>query len=99
HLHTLHSFPTGRSSDLSVQQLSNSSLTYTPPRGPPSSQNPTGLPTVASFRFTLRSDMFFQDGRKVTAFDVAFSYLALKASGAFADRKSTRLNSSHVSIS
>jgi len=58
---------------LSVQQLSNSSLTYTPPQG-----------TVASFRYTLRSDMFFQDGRKVTSFDVAFSYLALKAVGAFA---------------
>src|SRR5438309_600280 len=77
---------------LSVQQLSNSSLTYTPPRGPPSSQNPTGLPTVASFRFTLRSDMFFQDGRKVTAFDVAFSYLALKSTGAFAGGGAAPMN-------
>jgi len=55
---------------LSVQQLSNSSLTYTPPQH-----------TAASFRFTLRSDMFWQDGTKVTAFDVAFSYLSLKAVG------------------
>jgi hypothetical protein len=58
---------------LSVQQLGNSSLTYTPPQG-----------TSQTFRFTLRSDMFFQDGRKVTSFDVAFSYLALKETGAFA---------------
>ena len=47
-------------------------LTYVPPPG-----------TVSSFRFTLRSDMFFQDGRKVTSFDVAFSYLSLLATGAF----------------
>lgn len=47
-------------------------LTYVPPPG-----------TVSSFRFTLRSDMFFQDGRKVTSFDIAFSYLSLMATGAF----------------
>src|SRR5438309_10527118 len=58
---------------LSVNQLTNSGLTYTPPAG-----------TTQTFRFTLRSDMFFQDGRKVTSFDVAFSYLALKGTGAFA---------------
>jgi hypothetical protein len=58
---------------LSIQQLPNSSLTYTPP-----SQ------TTQTFRFTLRSDLFFQDGKKVTSFDVAFSYLALKGTGAFA---------------
>ncbi len=58
---------------LSVNQLANSGLTYTPPAG-----------TTQTFRFTLRSDMFFQDGRKVTSFDVAFSYLALKGTGAFA---------------
>jgi hypothetical protein len=56
---------------LGVQELSNSSLTYTPPPK-----------TAFSFRFTLRNDMFFQDGRKVTSFDVAFSYLALKSTGA-----------------
>ncbi len=59
-------------SAISIQQLSNSGLTYTPPAG-----------TTQSFRVTLRSDMFFQDGRKVTSFDVAFSYLALKGTGAF----------------
>lgn len=47
-----------------TQQLPNSALTYTPPTG-----------TVASFRFTLRTDLFFQDGRPVTSYDVAFSYL------------------------
>ena len=57
---------------LSVQQLSNPSLTYTPP-----------INTTQTFRYTLRSDLFFQDGRKVTSFDVAFSYLSLKSTGAF----------------
>jgi hypothetical protein len=57
---------------LSVQQLGNPSLTYAPPAG-----------TSQTFRFTLRSDMFFQDRDKVTSFDVAFSYLSLAASGAF----------------
>jgi hypothetical protein len=46
--------------------------TYVPPPG-----------TIQSLRVTLRSDLFFQDGRKVTSFDVAFSYLALKGAGAF----------------
>src|SRR6266699_1572730 len=67
---------------LSVNQLPNSGLTYTPP-GPSCSVDPTKC-TTQTFRFTLRSDMFFQDGRKVTSFDVAFSYLALKGTGAFA---------------
>src|SRR6266566_4218741 len=66
---------------LSVNQLPNSGLTYTPP-GPSCSVDPTKC-TTQTFRFTLRSDMFFQDGRKVTSFDVAFSYLALKGTGAF----------------
>jgi hypothetical protein len=66
---------------LSVQQLSNPSLTYTPPGGACTAPNtPVGC-TASTFRFTLRSDMFFQDGRKVTSFDVAFSYLSLKAVG------------------
>ena len=50
----------------------NQSLGYTPPSG-----------TVATYRFTLRGDIFWQDGRKVTAWDVAFSYLTLKAIGAY----------------
>jgi hypothetical protein len=57
---------------IAVQQLANGALTYVPPSG-----------TTQTFRFTLRSDMFFQDGRKVSAFDAAFSYLALKATGAY----------------
>ncbi len=69
---------------LSVQQLGNGVITYTPPGGACTAPNvPVGC-TASNFRFTLRSDMFFQDGRKVTSFDVAFSYLALKATGAFA---------------
>lgn len=58
---------------LAVQQLPNTSLTYTPPTG-----------TQQTFRFTLRTDLFFQDTTaKVTSFDVAFSYLSMLASGAF----------------
>lgn len=52
--------------------LSNSQLTYTPPAG-----------TVGTYRFSLRSDLFFQDGFKASAFDVAFSYLSLIANGAY----------------
>ncbi len=55
---------------LSALQLTTSSLTYTPPAG-----------TTATYRFTLRSDMFFQDGRRVSSFDVAFSYLSLLSTG------------------
>jgi hypothetical protein len=48
---------------------------------------PTGLQapahTLTSYRFTLRDDVYFQDGRPVTAYDVAFSYLSLAGSGAF----------------
>lgn len=57
---------------LSVFQTPNSQLGYTPPQG-----------TVSSFRVTLRSDLYWQDGRQVTPWDVKFSYLTLKATGAF----------------
>ena len=57
---------------ISVSQLSNSGLGYTPPAG-----------TVSSFRFTLRNDIYWQDGRQVTPWDVKFSYLTLQATGAF----------------
>jgi hypothetical protein len=56
----------------SPSSIPNSQLTYVPPAG-----------TVGSFRFSLRTDLFFQDGRKVSSFDIAFSYLSLKATGAF----------------
>jgi len=57
---------------LSASQLPNSGLLYTPPPG-----------TTQSFRFTLRSDMFWQDGRRVTPWDVKFTFLTLQATGAF----------------
>ncbi len=57
---------------ISTQVLSNAQLTYTPPSG-----------TLETFRFSLRNDIFWQDGRKLTAYDVAFTYLTLKATGAF----------------
>lgn len=57
---------------LSAQQLSSLSLTYPPPPG-----------TQSTFRFTLRNDAFFQDGRRVTSFDVAFTYLSMIANGAY----------------
>ena len=58
---------------INTQPLSNSSLTY-----------PAPAHTVTTYRFFLRSDMFFQDGRLVTSYDVAFSYLSMLASGALA---------------
>jgi ABC-type transport system substrate-binding protein len=57
---------------VSSKQLPNSLLTYTPPTG-----------TVSTFRFTLRSDIYWQDGQKMTSWDAKFSYLTLKSSGAF----------------
>jgi hypothetical protein len=54
------------------QQLSNSSLTYSAPPG-----------TLSTFRFTLRPDVYFQDGRAVTSYDLAFAYLSLVGSGSF----------------
>jgi hypothetical protein len=53
-------------------QLSNSSLPYIAPAH-----------TLTTYRFTLRSDLFFQNGRQVTSYDVAFSYLSMIGSGAF----------------
>jgi hypothetical protein len=39
--------------------------------------------TAATYRFTLRPDLTFQDGRPVTSYDVAFSYLSEVGNGAF----------------
>jgi len=39
--------------------------------------------TAVTYRFTLRPDLTFQDGRPVTSYDVAFSYLSLVGNGAF----------------
>jgi ABC-type transport system substrate-binding protein len=55
-----------------TQELSNAALGYTPPTG-----------TTDNFRFTLRPDLFWHDGSKVTAWDVQFSFASLLASGAF----------------
>jgi hypothetical protein len=52
---------------LNLQQLS-----YNPPLG-----------TVDTLRYTLRSDLFFHDGRPVTAWDVKFSWATLLANGPF----------------
>jgi hypothetical protein len=55
-----------------TQELSNSVLGYTPPTG-----------TTDNFRFTLRPDLFWQNGLKVTAWDVQFSLASFLATGAF----------------
>ena len=57
---------------VSTNQLTNSSLTYGAPAH-----------TLITYRFTLRPDMFFQDSRPVTSYDVAFSYLSLVGTGSF----------------
>ncbi len=57
---------------ISTFQLSNSSLGY-----------PAPAHTLTTYRFTLRPDLYFQDGKQVTSYDVAFSYLSLIGSGAF----------------
>jgi hypothetical protein len=56
----------------SVTQLANSQLTYQPPPG-----------TMTTYRFNLLTPqgLTFQDGRAVTSFDVAFSYLTLSYTG------------------
>jgi hypothetical protein len=55
---------------IKTDQIPVGSLSYTAP--------PT---TVAAFRYTLRNDIFWQTGQKVTAWDLAFSDTAFKASG------------------
>ena len=52
--------------------LVNSALTYTPPQG-----------TVLTYRFTLQPNLVWQDGTRVTSWDVRFTYLSCKAAGAF----------------
>jgi len=57
---------------ISTFQLSNSSLGY-----------PAPAHTLTTYRFTLRPDVYFQDGRQVTSYDVAFSYLSMIGAGTF----------------
>src|SRR6266699_6956495 len=51
----------------SISVLSPSQLGYTPPAG-----------TVESLRFSLRSDIYWQDGFKLTANDVKFTILSYR---------------------
>lgn len=55
---------------IKTDQLTLSSLNYVPPTG-----------TIGALRYTLRNDIFWQTGQKVTAWDAAFSYIAFKANG------------------
>jgi hypothetical protein len=67
--------PLNNAEDLSwmdISALPQTTLTYTPPAS-----------TVLTYRFTLMPNLNWQDGRPVTSFDVAFSYLSLLANGAF----------------
>ena len=67
---------------INVQELSNTQLNYIPPGC--TSQTvciPGG--TADNLRLTLRNDLFWQDNRKVTTWDLQFSYATLLANGAF----------------
>jgi len=57
---------------LGTTVIPNQQLGYVPPAG-----------TIATYRFALRSDIYWQDRTRLTAWDVAFTYLTLKATGAF----------------
>jgi len=67
--------PLNNAEDLSwmdISALPQTTLTYTPPAG-----------TVLTYRFSLMPNLNWQDGKPVTSFDVAFSYMSLLANGAF----------------
>lgn len=66
---------------VATQQVPNNALTYTPPGG--ACNTPGGTCTVSTFRFTLRSDLFWHDGHRVSSWDAKFSYVTLLATGAF----------------
>jgi hypothetical protein len=53
-----------------TDQIPVSQLSYATPTG-----------TIAAFRYTLRNDIFWHTGQKVTAWDLAFSDTAFKSSG------------------
>ncbi len=57
---------------ISTQILSNAQLTYTPAPG-----------TIQTYRYTFRNDIFWHTGQKMTAWDAAFSYVSMLASGSF----------------
>jgi hypothetical protein len=80
--------PLNNAEDLSwmdISTLPQTSLTYTPPGGAcvgGVAGSPPGC-TVLTYRMTLMPNLSWQDGRPVTAFDVAFSYGTMLANGAF----------------
>ncbi len=51
---------------VSTQILTNGQLAYTPPAG-----------TIQTYRFSLRNDIFWPTGQKLTAWDAKFSYTTL----------------------
>ena len=57
---------------LATTVVPNSQLGYVPPSG-----------TVATYRFNLRNDLYWQDHNRLSAWDVAFTYQTLKATGSF----------------
>ena len=57
---------------LKTDTLPASSLSYTAPPG-----------TVDAFRYSLRDDIFWQSGQKVTSWDMAFSFIAFDFTGAY----------------
>jgi len=56
---------------IKTDQLAVGSLSYTAPAG-----------TVAAFRYTLRNDINWQTGQKLTAWDLAFTDIAGRSTGA-----------------
>jgi hypothetical protein len=61
---------------MTMTTTASQSVSYSGGLGPPPG-------TVATYRFSLRPDLTWQDGTQVTAFDVAFSYLSLFSTGSF----------------
>jgi ABC-type transport system substrate-binding protein len=67
---------------ISTQELSNTQLNYIPPGCTSQTVCTPGVGTVDTYRFTLRNDIFWQDHRKLTSWDVQFSYATGFARGA-----------------
>src|SRR5437868_12542871 len=82
----LHSFPTRRSSDLELDNLRVVLV---------ATRNPLNIGAAAR----IMANFGFQHLRVVKPYDVAFREARSAVGAASLDRKSTRLNSSHVSIS
>jgi hypothetical protein len=65
--------------------LPNSQLGYPQCASPPAAPVQPCFPASAvnNLRLNLRGDIFFQDGKQFTGFDVKFAYVTLAANGAF----------------